>query len=562
MKRRPLKKVGEILIERGVITLEQLAKGLEEQKRVSASLGASLIRLGYVDYKTLEKVLGDELEKLEYKKLGEMLLENKVISTLQLAEALSIQKKEEKNKHIGEILIERKYLTSQQLFDVLSLQFDVKSVELDNFLFKEEALNLLPYELMCELKVIPLQKTPTHVLIATADPFNFNLMKQVERVLKMAVEPVFAKSESISLSLQKRFSVTIGGEASPSLRDIARQSGSGEKKDDLRNLVHMIIEQAITENASFVHIEPSGSGYSIRFRIDGKLHVESPVQGQLADDLVDHLKETANLSTANRRTMQTGHFLFPIGGRSIACKLTSIPVLTGFETFREKLVVKVLQQTGMLQRLDDVGFYIAVLEKYQTLLKTRQGVVLVVGPADCGITTTLYASLRHINDTGQHIATIEKTIDCFIEGVTQTQIDQVRGLGFKEMLKSTLIEDADAVMIGRVDDAEIARLALQIAMSGRMILAGMACSDATSVYAMLKEKGVENYLLSAGISGILGQRLVRKICGQCRESFTPPSELIDGLGLRHNTAFFRGRGCPACNFSGFKGRIGLFELLA
>lgn len=557
MKRRPTKKVGEILVEKGLVTLEQLSKGLAEQKKNGTSLGSSLVRLGYVEYRKLEAILSEELDKVQNKKIGEILLESKLITGVQLAEALKIQKTE--NKLIGEVLVDNQFISAQQLFDALSTQFDVKSVDLDSFLFNSKIVALLPLETAKALKAIPLNFVGERLLVALNEPFSRTLIQKVEAQVGKSVEPVFAPADMLIRAIERQFQVEVPEEAVRLNEQVVGPIES--RRQAAQKIVDMLLGRALMEGASFIHLEPTGRGLTVRFRVDGRLQAHSPVSEEITPDVVDYFKEAAKLFVNNRRVIQSGYFSRKFEGHDTHFKLSTFPVLTGYDLYKEKISIKVLSREGGLERLDDLGFYSASLEHYNSILNEKSGVILVAGTADGGITTTLYASLRRLRKESVSITTIERSIDAFVPGISQTQVDMVKGYSFKEGLGSVLLEDADVLMISEVEDVDTAQQVFQAALSGKLVLTSLHAQDLTSVFKFLSECSLDPLALSANLKCVLLQKLVRRICGHCREVYYPENDVLESLRLRAMTPFFRGRGCQACNFSGYKGRVALFELL-
>ena len=556
MRRRPLKKVGEILLERGLINLDQLTQGLMHQKKSGASLGSSLIHLGLIDYVTLEKVLAEELDKAQSRKIGEILLESGRLTLEQLNETLRLQ--QESGRLLGEILVEKEMLSPQQLFDALSTQFDVKVVEPEQMLFKKDLVDLLTRTEAASFKAVPLCMAGPHLVVAFHEPFNNRIVKEVEAKVNHPVEPAYITSENFKIALDKAYP-----DPKRYVKPAENRPGTIQReahKSEARKLVDLILGQALLEGASFVHLEPVQEGLSVRLRIDGALQRLTPVPPALQEEVVDTLKTMAHLKVEERHVIQNGYFTHRAVNKEAAVKLSTFPVLVGFDKQREKMTIKLLNRDASLERLEDLGFYSAVQQQYENLLLQKQGIVLISGPMDSGMTTTLYASLRILGDNNLSIATIEKNIDTFLDGVAQTQVDSARGYSFGKGLHSVLMDDADVVMVSEIEDDETAALIFQAALNGRRILSGVHASDATSIYSLLREMGVEPLTLGMGLSGVLSQKLVRRICVECREAYHPSSELLESLRLRPNTTFFRGRGCQKCAFSGYQGRIGLFEL--
>ena len=558
MKRRPIKKVGEILIEKGFITLEQLTIGLADQKKQGSSLGSSLVRLGFIEYKKLENVLAEELNNVHNRKIGEILLESKAISGRQLAEALKMQKKE--GKLIGELLVEMGFITSQQLFDALSTQFDIKSVNLDRFLFNSRVVSLLPLESARTFKAIPLSIVGDRLLVALNEPFNQVLLKEIQAIVNMTVSPVFAPMEMIVRAIDREFRVGIPEEEIKLDEKVV--SAAEAKCDAVKRIIDLLLSRTVSEGAGFIHLEPSSEGHlTVRLRIDGHLHAISPVPKEIMQDVIDCLKGMAKLFVNNRRIIQSGYFIGKYEARESQFKLSTFPVLTDHDTFAEKITIKVLDRDGSLDKLSELGMTVSTLENYTRLFTGKNGVILVSGLIDSGVTTTLYASLRHLKKESLNIATIERSIDTFIPGISQTQVDMAKGFSFKEGLNSIILEDADVIMVSEIEDSETAYLVFQAAMNGRLVLSSLHSKTMESVLAFLKECSLEPALLSTGLKGVLLQNLVRRICINCREVYYPNDDILETLHLEPRTPFFRGRGCEACGFTGYKGRTALFELL-
>ena len=541
-----------------MVTLEQLTRGLAEQKVNGASLGSSLVRLGIIDYKTLERVLSEELEKSESRKIGEILMDNKAITPEQLSAALQIQQKS--GRLLGEILIEEGFLNQQQVFDALSTQFDIKHVEPEGFFFRKDVVGLLSNEDAVKYRAVPLRVAGKHLVVAMNEPFNFKAIREIESKVRMPVEAAYVTAENFKIAMTLAYASAAPSEKPADSLDNIQFASEDLRNKEAKRLVELMLRQAVIECASFIHLEPTKEGLSVRLRIDGVLQRQNPVPMALAPVFVDTLKELARLNVSQRRTIQSGYFTYPFQGRESSFKLSVFPVLVGFDFSREKATLKLLNRDAGLQRPEDLGFYLAVLEKYRALLKHESGVIIVCGPVDSGITATLYASLRHMVSENLSITTIERAIDTFIDGVAQTQVDLANGYTFKKGLNSVLMEDADVIMVSETEDYETANMVFQAALNGRRVLTSMHAHDSGNVHTLLREFGLDPLTLAMGLQGVLAQKLVRRVCGDCREPYRPPAEILESMRMRPNTTFYRGRGCQTCNFSGYKGRIGVFEL--
>jgi type II secretion system protein E len=324
-------------------------------------------------------------------------------------------------------------------------------------------------------------------------------------------------------------------------------------------LVNLIIMQAVKERVSDIHIEPEEDILKTRFRVDGMLREEAPMPKHLQSAIISRIKIMANLDIAERRKPQDGRFTIKIEGRDIDVRVSSVPTIYG-----ENIVLRLLDVSSALLGLNQLGFSEGVLEKYQRLIVRPHGMILVTGPTGCGKTTTLYASLDKINTPEKNIITIEEPVEYKLRGIRQIQVNPKVDLTFANGLRSILRQDPNVVMVGEIRDLATAEISIQAALTGHLVFSTLHTNDAATAVTRLIDMGVEPFLVSSSVIGVLAQRLVRAICQDCKEEYTPTEEELRDIGLsqeRTEIKFYRAKGCANCMNAGYKGRIGIFELM-
>jgi type IV pilus assembly protein PilB len=323
-------------------------------------------------------------------------------------------------------------------------------------------------------------------------------------------------------------------------------------------LLNIIIDEAIREGASDIHIEPQRAALLVRYRIDGVLHDGMKPPGKLRAPLISRAKIMADLDIAERRRPQDGRIHLNVNGRAIDLRVSTLPTIFG-----EKVVMRVLDQATPLIGLNRLGFHSETLRQWEQAISTPYGMILVTGPTGSGKTTTLYATLGTINTLEKNIVTVEDPVEYQLPRINQMQLNPKAGITFSTGLRSILRQDPDIIMVGEMRDRETAEIGVQAALTGHLVLSTLHTNDAAAAITRLVDMGVEPFLISSSVVAILAQRLARQICSQCKIAYTPPPDALKRLGLdaAKEVALFRGQGCEECRFSGYKGRIGVFELL-
>ncbi|MFP4417223.1 MAG: GspE/PulE family protein [Fibrobacterota bacterium] len=573
MQRRR-KKLGEILIAQGLITNDQLMQGLEEHKKTNMSLGSVLVKLGYISDQDLSSVLGKQIELDQRKRLGEILVDQGLISPQQLQHGLEEQTRT--REQLGKCLIGLGYISENKLIDVLSAQLDIQHVVLDNFSFSPKLLKKLPEEIVRKYKVIPLFEKNGVITVAMADPTNLRTIDHLKFKTGCEVEPVIASERSILAAIEQNYSSRIEkissllhNAESAELEVVHEQEDEDESVSDddgkqVVKIVNLLVTQAVNEEASDIHIEPMERAVRLRYRIDGELVERNRIPLQLSPQIVSRLKIMAGMDIAEKRKPQDGHFQIRHQGREIDLRVSTFPAMTRARGVNEKLVMRIIDQQGNQLGLDQLGFLPKTMNTFDETIKLPDGILLVTGPTGSGKSSTLYAALRRINKFYQNkknIVTMEDPVEFNLDGINQGQINLKAGFTFAEGMRSILRQDPDIIMIGEMRDKETCEMAIQAALTGHFVMSTLHTNDSASAYTRMFDMGMEPYLIASTVRGILAQRLVRKICDKCRQAYDPDPEILKKIGIRPGVKMYRGEGCRACNKTGYKGRLGIFELL-
>lgn len=428
----------------------------------------------------------------------------------------------------------------------------------------QEVIKKLPAKFVNRYRVIPIGMDDNTLTIATSDPLELHTLDDIGLLLGCSIEVVLTSEEEIEQALQKYY-----GTEAQTVQDII--SGIKEKKIiesdkeitmELENLAHeapviklvnLIIMEAIKKKASDIHIELFENEMVVRYRIDGILYDTPPPPKWLYPAIISRIKLMAEMNIAERRLPQDGRIQLKVGGKQIDMRVATLPTLYG-----ESLVLRILEKESILLELENLGFEEFVLGQFKKLITRPNGIILVTGPTGSGKTTTLYATLNKINSSEKKIITIEDPIEYQLRRINQLQVKPKINFGFAQGLRSMLRQDPDIMMVGEIRDLETAEVAVQAALTGHLVFSTLHTNDAASSITRLHDMGVEDFLISSSVIGILAQRLVRLICPECREEYIHNPELIKEF---HAKTLLKGRGCENCNYSGFKGRMGIFELL-
>ena len=514
--------------------------------------------------------------ELKGRKLGRILTKLGKVTREQVHEALAIQ--QTRKVPIGQLLVELGYCTPQDVAAGLAGQAGMAYMDLKDFEFSEKLKDVIPAENVRSYEVIPLDYNPTskRLKIAMKSPNNFRAVDDLRLLLGGQVEAVvgdpgvidaiikqhFGKKESVAdavsnLKLDAKFQAVSGKSDASIDLEVIKDLASDNQVIKLLNLVLL---QAIKDRASDIHFEPFENEFKMRYRIDGVLYEMVPPPKQLGPAIISRVKVMSNLDIAERRLPQDGRVELNVGGKPVDLRVAILPTIYG-----ESCVMRVLDRSNVELSIDRIGLRPDDLETTLRLINKPNGIVVVTGPTGSGKTTTLYACLAKLNDIETKILTAEDPVEYDIDGLCQCQVNTEAGTTFAKLLRSFLRQDPDVILVGEIRDLETAQIAVQASLTGHLVLSTLHTNDAPSSIVRLVDLGVEPFLLTATIEGIVAQRLVRTICKQCKEQYEPKEEELMELQLRPQAVagkrFCRGRGCDNCNKSGYRGRMAIFEIM-
>ncbi|MGI1691897.1 type II secretion system ATPase GspE [Thermoanaerobacter uzonensis] len=499
------------------------------------------------------------------KKLGELLVEVGLITEEQLKHAIEIQNKT--GEKLGKVLIKLGYVTENQILEALEFQLGIPHVDLQKYYIDPEVAKLIPEAVAKRYTIIPIKKDEDGILVAMADPLNIFAIDDVKILTKQNVKPLIASESSILKAIDRIYGRE---QAEKAVQDFKKEFQSepvnelpNEILEEVQNapavrFVNSIIEQAIKNRASDIHIEPTEKDLRIRFRIDGQLTEAMRTIKSTHAPVVTRVKIMANMNIAERRLPQDGRFEFVSNEKNIDVRVSSLPTVFG-----EKLVLRLLDKENFVMTKEQLGFDEKDVALFDKLIKRPHGIVLLTGPTGSGKTTTLYAMLKELNKPNINIITVEDPVEYSIEGINQVQVNEKAGLTFATALRSILRQDPDVVMIGEIRDTETAEIAIRSAITGHLVLSTLHTNDAAGAVTRLIDMGIEPYLVSSAVVGVIAQRLARKICDNCKISYkaSESEKKILGLEEKEDITLYRGKGCPVCNKTGYRGRIPIYEIM-
>ncbi len=509
-------------------------------------------------------------------RVGEILLDKQLISHEQIEQALAFQRNRGHAKLLGEVLVELGFVTEEQVMETLADAYGIPFVRLNARYVDPEVVQLLAGDFCEKQGVIPMFLIEGKLTLAVHEPANVFVIEEVERLAGHPVQIVAATSRDIRAtlaSLRPGAGEIVIDDLVQELQEeelelVERQTASIDLSDletaatesPVIKLVNHVIAAAVNERASDIHIEPDDGSVRVRYRIDGLLFEKMKPPYTMVSAIVSRIKIMAGLDIAERRVPQDGGISVVIDRRQVDLRVSTMP-----GKFGEKVVIRIIDKSSLSVGLDKLGFSPDMLVKWRSLVQQPNGIVLVTGPTGSGKSTTLYATLNEINDASINISTVEDPVENNVKGVNQFQVNTKAGFTFAGALRSLLRQDPDVVMVGEVRDGETAKIAVQAALTGHLVLSTLHTNDAVSAVTRLFNMDVESYLVAASVRGVLAQRLVRRICPQCKipAELTAPEQatlarLADGAAVPAQV--FRGEGCTKCRGTGFSGRVGIYEL--
>ncbi len=506
------------------------------------------------------------------KKLGQLLCEKRYLDESNLEFALAEQKIE--HRRLGQILLELGYVTQAQLNEALAIQVGIERIDLTDVSVSGEIVALVPAELVSKYSILPLRQEDSRLAVAMTDPFQPRVIEDLRLVTGCSVRRYYADPIEMENAIMRFYGSNVArmldnlvpaeqrtetdeldnGDYSPAkLHELAREPS-------LVNLVNLIILEAIEVRASDIHIEPFEHQVKIKYRLDGMLVEKTPSSKRLQAAIISRIKIMADMNIAERFVPQDGHIEFAGKNGRVDIRVSTVPTVHG-----EAVQLRLLDRTTSLIGLEDLGMNAQCLKGFDQCLHKNHGIVLVTGPTGCGKTTTLYAALNRIYSPSVKMITIEDPVEYQLEGINQMPVNPKRGLTFATGLRHILRHDPDIVMVGEIRDRETANIAIRAALTGHLVFSTLHTNDASGAITRLIDMGVEPFLLASSLEAVLAERLIRKICPNCKEPYKPDENLIRSLNgslkIESGTKFYHGAGCNECGQTGMSGRTGIFELL-
>jgi type IV pilus assembly protein PilB len=518
-------------------------------------------------------------------KLGELLLRNKLITKDQLDKALELQKTN--NSKLGYNLVKMGFVSDEEIATCLSKQFGISAINLSHFEIDQSVLDLVPVEVCRKYDLIPVNRTGAVLTVAMSDPTNIRAMDEINFICGYQVEPVVASEYAIKESIDKYYGSTHALELKQAMQAAIAEREMDTDMEDLEvleenaeldlaalekqtedapvvKLVNKILYDALNEGASDIHVEPYEKEFRVRYRIDGVLYVKINPPLKLRDAITSRIKIMAKLDIAEKRLPQDGRIKIKTKhqGRmkELDYRVSVIPTLFG-----EKIVLRLLDKDNLKLDMTKLGLEAESLRRLEKAILKPYGMILVTGPTGSGKTNTLYSAMSRINTPEINILTAEDPVEFNITGINQVQMKEQIGLNFAAALRSFLRQDPNIILVGEIRDFETAEIAIKAALTGHLVLSTLHTNDAPSTVNRLMNMGIEPFLVASSVLLIVAQRLIRKICSECKEEYRVPLEALIDIGFSEEEAsevtIYKGRGCPLCGNTGYKGRVGLFEVL-
>ena len=499
-------------------------------------------------------------------RLGDILKEMGLVTDEQVESAIGRQK--ETKKRLGQLLMEEGIVTQLDLTKALALKFGVSFLDLTSTRFDGAATAYIDEKLARRYGAVPVRFLEDNtLLVAMIDPQNLPAQEDLAIITGFQIQPAIASEEDVFGAIAKVYREKaevgesadgVGAEVEESLTDIR----DATEEAPIVKLVNSVIAQSVDDSASDIHFEPQAKELVVRFRIDGVLHEIMSIPRRMQSGVLSRLKIMADLDIAERRVPQDGRIGLMVGGKPIDMRVATLPTVYG-----EKVVMRLLDKSNVMLDLEDLGFAEKALKRFQKSFSKPYGAILVTGPTGSGKSTTLYAALNILNSAEKNIITVEDPVEYRLTGINQVQVNTRAGMTFAAALRSILRCDPDIVMIGEIRDRETAMIAVESALTGHLVLSTLHTNDAPGALSRLTEMGIEPFLTSSAVDAVLAQRLARRLCSSCKEPFTPTREMLRKNDFppevcdRDDVVLYRAKGCSRCNNTGYKGRLGLYEVM-
>lgn len=511
-------------------------------------------------------------ESVTRRKLGELLLETGLLTGDKLAEALKSQKNS--GKRLGQILIEMNLITEEEMAFALAMQLKIPYVDLTNYEISAKVIQTIPEEVSRKFLCIPISLKNSVLDVAMADPLDLNIMKDLQFITGYSIQPAISTSSQIFDVLQKHYRPDksfdevaeefVGDEIMEFMPEAEVQDEEEDHSLDMKDspfvkMVDLIIKNAIKKGASDVHIEAQENQVRVRNRVDGVLQESIKLPKWTQPIIISRIKVLGGMDISEKRLPQDGRIRVRARDASVDLRVSTLPTYYG-----EKAVIRILNRQVSFLTLEQLGFSERSLDTISTCIAQPQGMLLITGPTGSGKTSTLYAAMQAVKSDEVNIITVEDPVEFELGGINQVQINEKVGLTFPFVLRSILRQDPNVIMIGEIRDADTAEIALQASLTGHLVLSTLHTNDAPSAITRLIDIGLAPFMIASSVTGVAAQRLVRKICPECKEEYSPDKEQLGRLGLDHKVLpfkFYRGAGCPKCGGIGYKGRTVIEEVM-
>lgn len=497
--------------------------------------------------------------KITNLKLGQILINSGVLTEEGLLQALARQKNS--NKRLGEILVDNHFLTEMQIIRSLEQQLSIPYLDLSSVSVDAALSSLVPEELARSNQIVPVKREGSILTVAVADPLDYNGINDIGIYTKLKINPVIAEREKIETKIRELYTTQKAFAAAKELSNQQQEAQAdnvpGGDQPIIR-FVNNMIEQAVLLKASDIHIEPQEKSMRIRFRVDGHLNLYMETSAELIPSVISRIKFIGGMNIAEKRVPQDGRINYKIGTKEIDMRISVLPCVYG-----EKVVIRITTALGFSLVKEDIGFLPENLHRFDRMLHSNHGIILLTGPTGSGKSTTLYTALKEIMREDINIVTAENPVEMIIPNITQVEVNPKAGLTFSSVLRSILRQDPDVVMIGEIRDTETAQIAASAAITGHLVLSTLHTYDAPSSIIRLIDMGVEPYMVSAAMLGVIAQRLVRKLCPHCKEEYLASEDELKLLGIERGTSvkLYRAKGCNFCGHKGYAGRTAIHEVM-
>ncbi|AUD62510.1 type II secretion system protein GspE [Tenericutes bacterium MO-XQ] len=493
------------------------------------------------------------------KRIGDVLIEADIITKKQLEDAL---KKQEQNERLGETIVRLQYASEMQILKALEDSTGVQRVSLMNFTIDEQVLKLVDESFCRRHTMIPLRIDNNKLMFATSDPLDFSVTEELRLMTGYRPKMFSAPKNEINTQIEKYYGFTRTLEALGVKQNVSIDEVTEEEDDfsdtPMVSLVNQILTSAVFQRASDIHIDPLDDKVVVRYRVDGVLDIVKEFPIRILNQMVSRIKVMSGMDITETRIPQDGRIQTAIQQKNIDLRISTLPTVRG-----EKVVMRILDISGGANKLDSIGLTKKEEKLVRDMIAKPNGIVLVSGPTGSGKTTTLYACLEELNKPNVNIVTVENPVELKMEGVNQVQVEPDVNLTFANALRSILRQDPNIIMVGEIRDVETAEIAIRASLTGHLVLSTIHTNDAIKTVTRLLDMDIEPFLIASSLTGVVSQRLVRKLCTECSFDDEPtPTEVVmfkkQGIDLDHVK---RAKGCPSCNYKGYAGRVGIFEVL-